>query len=205
MPRFRSQGRRKETKLTKLTALSLGLSLTMLLSTGCAVGPNYKRPSTDVPCMYRGGTPQEPAQPAASQSFGDQKWWEVFQDKTLQDLIHTALQQNYDVRIAATRILEAQAQLGITRADQLPTISGEALAVNERNPKTKLFRQYETSANQLDLSLAWELDFWGKHRRATESARPTLLATEWALEAAHRKPLSDISTPFSPPPSIQQH
>src|SRR5882762_3139392 len=121
---FRSQARRKETKLTKPRALSLGLSLTMLLSTGCAVGPNYKRPSADVPGMYRGSMPQEAAQPAASQSFGDQKWWEVFQDKQLQDLIHTALQQNYDVRIAATRILEAQAQLGITRADQLPSVSG---------------------------------------------------------------------------------
>jgi multidrug efflux system outer membrane protein len=67
--------------------------------------------------------PQEAAQPAA-ESLGDQKWGEVFQDKELQDLIHAALHQNYDVRIAATRILEAQAQVGITRADQLPTISG---------------------------------------------------------------------------------
>ena len=196
MPRFRSQARRKETKLTKLRALLLGLSLTMLLSAGCAVGPNYKRPSTDVPGMYRGATPQEAAQPAASQSFGDQKWWEVFQDKQLQDLIHTALQQNYDVRIAATRILEAQAQLGITRADQLPTISGGALAVNERNPKTKLFRQYETSANQLDLSLAWELDFWGKYRRATEAARANLLATEWAHEAVVSTLVSDVATAY---------
>src|SRR3981081_2690862 len=168
----------------------------MLLSAGCAVGPNYKRPSTDVPGMYRGATPQEAAQPAASQSFGDQKWWEVFQDKQLQDLIHTALQQNYDVRIAATRILEARAQLGITRADQLPTISGGALAVNERNPKTKLFRQYETSANQLDLSLAWELDFWGKYRRATEAARANLLATEWAHEAVVSTLVSDVATAY---------
>jgi multidrug efflux system outer membrane protein len=146
--------------------------------------------------MYRGATPQEAAQPAASQSFGDQKWWEVFQDKQLQDLIHTALQQNYDVRIAATRILEAQAQLGITRADQFPTVSGGALAANERNPKTKLFRQYETSANQLDLSLAWELDFWGKYRRATEAARANLLATEWAHEAVVSTLVSDVATAY---------
>ena len=182
--------------MTKLRALLPGLSLTMLLSAGCAVGPNYKRPSTDVPGMYRGATPQEPAQPAASQSFGGQKWWEVFQDKQLQDLIRTALLQNYDVRIAATRILEAQAQLGITRADQLPSISGEALAVNERNPQTKLFRQYETSANQLDLSLAWELDFWGKYRRATEAARANLLATEWAHEAVVSTLVSDVATAY---------
>jgi multidrug efflux system outer membrane protein len=115
--------------------------------------------------MYRGTTPQDAAQPAAAESLGDQKWWAVFQDKQLQDLIHTALQHNYDVRIAATRILEAQAQLGITRADQLPAISGGASAVNERNAQTKLFPQFETSANEVDLSLAWELDFWGKYRR----------------------------------------
>jgi multidrug efflux system outer membrane protein len=168
----------------------------MLLSTGCAVGPNYKRPSADVPGVYRGATPQEAAQPAAAQSFGDQKWWEVFQDKQLQDLIHTALQQNYDVRIAATRILEARAQLGITRADQLPTINGDVLAVNENNPQTKLFREYDTSANQLDLSLAWDLDFWGKYRRATEAARANLLATEWAHEAVVSTLVSDVATAY---------
>jgi outer membrane protein, multidrug efflux system len=182
--------------LSNLRALSVGLSLTMLLSAGCAVGPNYKRPSADVPGMYRGAMPQEAAQPAASPSFGEQKWWEVFQDKQLQDLIHTALQQNYDVRIAATRILEARAQLGITRADQLPTINGEVLTVNEGNPQTKLFRQYDTSANQLDLALAWDLDFWGKYRRATEAARANLLATEWAHQAVVSTLVSDVATAY---------
>lgn len=181
--------------MTKPTALLLGLSLTMLLSTGCAVGPNYKRPSVDVPAMYRGTAPQDAAQPAA-ESLGDEKWWEVFQDKQLQDLIRTALQQNYDVRNAATRIMQAQAQLGITRADQLPTISGGASAVNERNPQTKLFHQYETSANQVDLSLAWELDFWGKYRRATESARASLLATQWARESIVSTLVSDVATAY---------
>ncbi len=181
--------------MTKLTAPLLGLSLTLLLSTGCAVGPNYKRPRTDVPVTYRGTTPQDTAQPK-TESLGDQKWWEVFQDKQLQDFIHTALQQNYDVRIAAARILEAQAQLGITRADQLPTISGGASAVNERNPQTKLFRQFDTSANQVDLSLAWELDFWGKYRRATEAARANLLATEWAREAVKSTLVRDVATAY---------
>jgi outer membrane protein, multidrug efflux system len=181
--------------VTKLTALSLGLFLTLLLCAGCAVGPNYKRPRVDVPGTYRGALPPAATQPA-TESLGDQKWWDVFQDKQLQDLIHTALQQNYDVRIAATRILEAQAQLGITRADQLPSINGEALAVNERNPRTKLFRQYETSANQLDLSLAWELDFWGKYRRATESARAILLANQWARDAIVSTLVSDVATAY---------
>jgi multidrug efflux system outer membrane protein len=139
--------------------------------------------------------PPQATQPA-TESYGDQKWWDVFQDKQLQDLIRTALQQNYDVRIAATRILQAQAQLGITRADQFPTISGGASALNERNPKTKLFRQYETSANQVDLSLAWELDFWGKYRRATESARATLFANQWAREAVVSTLVSDVATAY---------
>ena len=181
--------------MTKLTALSRGLFLTLLLCAGCAVGPNYKRPKVDVPGTYRGALPPAATQPA-TESLGDQKWWDVFQDKQLQDLIHTALQQNYDVRIAATRILEAQAQLGITRADQLPSVNGEALAVNERNPRTKLFRQYDTSANQLDLSLAWELDFWGKYRRATESARAILLANQWARDAIVSTLVSDLATAY---------
>jgi multidrug efflux system outer membrane protein len=177
--------------MKKLTALLL----VVLLIAGCAVGPNYKRPSVNVPGVYRGVTPQEAAQPAA-ESLGDQKWWEVFQDKQLQDLIHTALQQNYDVRIAATRILQAQAQLGITRADQFPTIDGGAQAVNQRTPRTKQFNGFNTSANQVDLELAWELDFWGKYRRATEAARANLLATEWAHEAVINTLVSDVATAY---------
>jgi multidrug efflux system outer membrane protein len=142
--------------------------------------------------------PQEAAQAAkpAAESFGDQKWWEVFQDKQLQDLINAALQQNYDVRIAATRILEAQAQLGITRADQLPTISGGAQGVNQRSARGKLLPQFVTSANQVDLELAWELDFWGKYRRATEAARANLLATEWAHKAVISTLVSDVATAY---------
>jgi len=177
--------------MTKLTSLLL----IVLLMAGCTVGPNYKRPSVNTPDAYRGVTPQESGQPE-TESLGDQKWWEVFQDKQLQDLIHTALQQNYDVRIAATRILQAQAQVGITRADQLPTISGGAEAVNQRSPRTSQFRPLESSANQVDLSLAWELDFWGKYRRATEAARANLLATQWAREAVISTLVSDVATAY---------
>ncbi len=173
----------------------IALSLIMLLASGCAVGPNYKRPSVTVPGTYRGAIPQEATQPAA-ESIGDQKWWEVFQDPQLQDLIHTALQQNYDVRIAATRILQAQAQVGITRADQLPTISGGVEAVNQRSARSKFFPAFETSSNQVDLSLAWELDFWGKYRRATESARANLLATQWARQAVVSTLVSDVAAAY---------
>jgi multidrug efflux system outer membrane protein len=169
--------------------------LVILLTSGCAVGPNYKRPSADVPGSYRGATPQKAQQPAAD-SLGDQKWWELFQDSQLQDLIHTALRQNYDVRIAATRILEAQAQVGITRADGLPTISAGAQSFDQRSARSKFFPAFDTSAHQVDLSLAWDLDFWGKYRRANESARANLLATQWAREAVISTLVSDVAAAY---------
>jgi multidrug efflux system outer membrane protein len=114
----------------------------------------------------------------------------------LSDLIRTALKQNYDVRIAAERILEAQAQLGITRADQLPSVSAGVSAVNERLPQTIGNPPFETSANQISLSLAWELDFWGKFRRATESARANLLSQEWAQRQVISSLVSDVASAY---------
>jgi multidrug efflux system outer membrane protein len=149
------------------------------LACGCAVGPNYKRPTVNIPPDYRGIAPEEAAKGDA-RSLADQKWWEVFQDEQLKELVKTALQQNYDVRITATRILQAQAQLGITRADRFPTIAADAQATNLRNPQSKFLPAYETSANLVGGSLAWDLDFWGKYRRATEAARADLVASEWA-------------------------
>jgi outer membrane protein, multidrug efflux system len=121
----------------------------------------------------------------------------VFQDPQLQELIRTALKQNYDVRIAAARILEAQAQLGITRADQLPTINAGASAINERIPNQKPINSaYETNATTVAASFAWELDFWGKYRRATESARANLLATEWARRAVINTLVSNVAASY---------
>src|SRR5580765_7814784 len=151
----------------------------VMLCSGCAVGPNYKKPAVPVPPGYR-GAPAEQTGKSGAASFADQKWWDAFQDEALRDLIQTALKQNYDVRIAAARILEARAQLGITRADQLPTVAASAASVNERIPQSARIPSIETTANQVSVSLAWELDFWGKFRRATESARATLLSQEWA-------------------------
>jgi multidrug efflux system outer membrane protein len=152
-----------------------------LVLTGCTVGPNYKRPQVTTPAVYRGLAPD--ADKNTTASLGDEKWWTVFQDEELQKLIRIGLTENYDVRIAAARILQAQAILGITRADQFPTITGGAAAVNERIPQNVINRGIETSANSVNLSMAWELDFWGKFRRATEAARADLLATEWGQRA----------------------
>jgi outer membrane protein, multidrug efflux system len=171
------------------------VTLVLMLTASCTVGPSYKRPKLDVPDSYRGLTPEQ-ASKGESASFADLKWWEVFQDEQLQALIRTTLQQNYDVRIAAARILEAQAQLGITRADQFPSIAVGAAATNERSPQAKFLPAFETSTNSVSASLFWDLDFWGKFRRATEAARANLLASEWARDAVVNTLVSDVAAAY---------
>lgn len=166
-----------------------------ILGAGCTVGPNYKKPTANVPSTYRGLTPEDAAKTNVA-SIGDQKWWEVFQDQQLQSLIRTALQQNYDVRIAGARILEAQAQLGITRADQFPTVSAGAGINDQRTAKGKFFPAFENSTGQLNISAAWELDFWGRFRRATEAARANLLASEAAREEVMLTLVANVSAAY---------
>jgi multidrug efflux system outer membrane protein len=192
--------------------LLLGVAL---LLTGCAVGPNYKRPTVNVPVTYRASTPDEastdkpgatsstetqPPQTDAAQnpsaSLGDEKWWEVFQDKELQNLIRTALKNNYDVRIAAARVLQAQAQLGITRADQYPSLSGGGNISSQRSPKIGPIPSYEVTQGELAASAAWNLDFWGRYRRATEAARATLLANEWAQKQVMATLVGNVATSY---------
>jgi len=165
----------------------------LLLLNGCTLGPKYKRPAAPVPDTFRGATP---GPSATTQSLGEEKWWTVYQDPQLQTLIREALTLNFDVRIAALRILQAQASLGITRADQYPTISAGASATNERFAKTRITPEFETSPLQANLALAWELDFWGKFRRATEAARAELLATEWGQKAVISSLVSNVATAY---------
>jgi multidrug efflux system outer membrane protein len=120
----------------------------------------------------------------------------VFQDEALRDLIRSALKQNYDVRIAVARILQARAVVGITRVDQLPEVNASASAVNERSPRAAGRPAIETSPTQVTVSAAWELDFWGKFRRATESARATLLSEEWAQRQIISSLVSDLATAY---------
>jgi multidrug efflux system outer membrane protein len=150
-----------------------------LLASGCTVGPNYKRPTVAVPGLYRGTVSTE-AVPTQLAALGDQKWWDIFQDEQLRTLIRTAVVQNYDSRIAASRVLEARAQLGITRADQFPSVGAGAGISDTRNSQSKFLPAFETSTGQVNLAATWELDFWGKYRRATEAARANLIASEWA-------------------------
>jgi multidrug efflux system outer membrane protein len=169
------------------------LSLILLLA-GCAVGPNYKRPAVSVPIVYRAAMP---ARAAPASSLGNEDWWQVYQDPVLVQLIHTALRQNYDVRIAATRVLEAQAQVGITRANQFPSASVGADIFSQQNAKlSKGFPTYEVNAGDLNLGVIWNLDFWGKYRRQTEEARAQMLATEWGQRAVISSLVANVASAY---------
>lgn len=173
---------------------SIAIVLAFCLS-GCTVGPNYKRPDVDVPTTYRDAPANDPAASNAP-GLGEAKWFAVFQDEQLQNLIRVALQQNFDLRIAATRVLQAQAQLGITRADQFPTLSAGAGIGTQRQAASVLFHGFEETTGQVSLSASWELDFWGKYRRATEAARANLLASEWGRRAVVNTVISNVATAY---------
>jgi len=170
------------------------LIVIIILLTGCTVGPKYKRPAAPIPDTLRGLAPDSGQQTNAS--LGDEKWWSVFQDQQLQALIREALADSYDVHIAAARILQAQAVLGITRADQFPTLSGAVSAANQRSPRTHTTPEVESSPIATSLSLAWELDFWGKFRRATEAARAQLIAAEWGQKAVISTLVSSVAAAY---------
>src|ERR1700721_2696507 len=175
-------------------ATLLGIISVLVLEAGCMMGPKYKRPTVDVPQQYRAPAPQQASQ---ASSLGNEQWWQVYQDPVLTQLIHTAIAQNYDVRIAAARVLEAQAQVGITRANQLPSASVGANVFSEQNPRdTNLFPAYQVNAGQLNLSVIWNLDFWGKYRRQTEAARAQLLATEWGRRAVISSLVANVATAY---------
>jgi multidrug efflux system outer membrane protein len=169
--------------------------------TNCTVGPNYHRPSVQVPQAFHAPEPLPGFQAA---SFADLKWWEVFRDEQLQGLIKTALEQNYDLRGAVTRIELARANLGITHSDQLPQISaGGDVNVNRlsRNgafplPPSLVPSQDRTWGEaQLNL-LSFEVDLWGRLRRATEAARANLLSAEENRKAVITTLISNVATQY---------
>ena len=177
----------------KKAALS-GIVALLALEAGCMMGPKYKRPAVNVPQEYRTPSPQ---QAVAASSLGNEQWWQVYEDPVLTQLIHTAIAQNYDVRIAAARVLQAQAQVGITRSNQLPSASVGADVFSQQNAKvTKLFPAYEVNGGELNLSVIWNLDFWGKYRRQTEAARAQLLATEWGQRAVISSLVANVATAY---------
>src|SRR5947209_1065466 len=123
----------------------------------CKVGPNYQRPPVNAPQVFR-GNPAPASAGSDAKSFGDEKWWDVYQDDTLRQLVRKALAQNFDVRIAATRILQAQAQLGITRSNQFPTLSGGPSYQTQQVPVAGGFGY---ALNAIVATGSWTVDFWG--------------------------------------------
>ena len=190
--------------------LALVVCAALLSTDACTVGPNYKRPAVNVPAAYRGAiapeaSPTESTAPSPSPagssstapaSLGDEKFWEVFQDQELQALIRTALKNNYDIRIAATRVLQAQAQLGITRADQLPSLSVGGNVTGLQDPKIGPVPGFQITQGEVNASAGWNLDFWGRYRRATESARATLLANQWAQKQVMATLVADVASAY---------
>src|SRR6202051_3651412 len=172
------------------TLCALGIFLA-----GCTVGPNYKRPNTDAPTAYRTLTGEEAAS-ASTQSLGEQKWWDVFQDEELQKLIRTALQQNYDARIAATRVLEAQEQVGLARANQFPTVNVSGSGTGLGDPATGPIPAYTFNYGRVTANAAWDVDFWGKYRRATEAARANLLSTDWARQEVNATLVANVAAAY---------
>src|SRR5271168_2445501 len=154
---------------------SIAIVLLMFCVCGCTVGPNYKRPDVNDPVGYR-GLPNESSVQSGSETFAEMKLAAVFPDEVLQSLLKEALVNNYDVRIAATRVLQAGADLGITRANQLPTVDVAGGIQNQRMQPLS----GNVTAGAVAVQASWILDFWGQFRRATEAARANLLATEYA-------------------------
>jgi len=167
--------------------------LCLLSLCACKLGPNYKRPAVAVPVQYRGVAPDLPAPAPGGQAFAEMDWWSVFQDQVLQSLIKEALANNYDMRIAATRILQAQAIVGITRSNLFPTLNGSFGIQNQRSvPLFPGAPTFDIAA----LQMAYIVDFWGQFRRATEAARDNLLSTEYAQNVVRITLISNLATAY---------
>jgi multidrug efflux system outer membrane protein len=161
------------------------------LFAGCAVGPNYHRPAVPTPAAYRdlNDNSQVPAQTA---SYADLPWWQVFQDPQLQELIRTALKQNYDLLLATERINAARAQVTVTRSSLFPQVQGDGTFQGGKEGT------FQTKFNFLGLTAdaAFQLDLFGKLRRATQAARAQLLATQDAQQTVILTLVSDVASDY---------
>jgi multidrug efflux system outer membrane protein len=176
----------------RLCAIVVALALA-----GCTLGPNYKRPVTALPDQFRGAS-----MPADSGSLADRKWADLFQDDVLHQLINAALEHNFDVRIAAEHVLEARANLGVTRANQFPLSSGEVGFTSQRTSKLSSAFPFPAGASPnvsytaVSGSVAWDLDLWGRLRRLTEAARAQYLASEEGRRAVIVSLVGDVTDAY---------
>lgn len=174
------------------------LLLVILLLPGCLVGPDYRRPDVTVPADWRTG----PAQPT---SLADVAWWEVFNDPALQELIRTGVEANRDVQVAVARVFEARAQLGVARAALFPQLdAGASYAYTRPYSRNSFFIKSFPSGleaptgddYQTSVDLTFELDLWGRLRRATEAARAELLASEDSWRSVLITLVADIARTY---------
>jgi multidrug efflux system outer membrane protein len=186
----RAEKKQTELHIMKLAKLLIAMLASGLLA-GCMVGPKYHRPAVQTPTAYRDLEINAQVQ-AQTASYADLPWWQVFQDPKLQELIRTALKQNYDLQIATERINSARAQLAITRSYLFPQVGTNA---NFAGGKEGTF---QTKYNFLTLTAdaAFQLDFFGRLRRANEAARAELLATEDARQTVILTLVSDVASDY---------
>jgi multidrug efflux system outer membrane protein len=156
-----------------------------LLLASCTVGPKYQRPTAQIPTQLRGVSPEAQQQTA---SLADLPWWEVFKDPSLQELIRSALKQNYDVQLAAERVTAARAQLGIARSAQYPSVTGDASLYGGKDVS-----QYKSNFLTLSPDAIFQLDLFGGLRKATEASRAQMLATEEARHSVIMTLVGDVA------------
>ena len=149
---------------------AVALLLAVPLS-ACMVGPDYRRPEVDVPVTWRLGATE-------AGEISNIAWWDQFQDPVLSDLVRTALANNKDLEIATANVDQAFAQYGIVRSAQFPQVNAGASATRERSSANIRLGGQTFTDYGVNLSASFELDIWGKLRRATESARASLLASQ---------------------------
>ena len=176
--------------MTKRVRFATALLIALIVA-GCKVGPNYKRPMVPTPATYR-DLSENPQQQTQAASYADLPWWQVFQDPQLQELIRTALKQNYDLLIATERINQARAQVAVTRSSLFPQVSTNADFSGGKEGN------FQTKFNFLNLTAdaAFQLDLFGRLRRATEAARAELLATEDAQHTVILTLVSDVASDY---------
>jgi multidrug efflux system outer membrane protein len=174
--------RRNRPRVSRFAVLIVA-AFTVAPLAGCLVGPNYHKPAVQTPAAFRTLAPDAQARVQVS-SYGNLPWWEAFHDPRLQELIRTGLKQNYDLRLAAERINSARAQLAVTRSRLFPQVAGNGDFNGGKDWTT------QTNSNFLTLTAdaAFQLDLFGKLRRATEASRAELLATEDAKQTVITTP-----------------
>jgi len=181
--------------------LRFALDCAAVLLPGCTVGPNYRRPSLQSPATFRAPTPLPPDE---ASSLADLKWWEVFKDEKLQELEKTALAQNYDLRDAMARVDAARANLGVVRSQQYPNFAAGAELTTTRTsrngalplPKALTPSQNRTYGSATLELLSFEVDIWGRLRRATEAARAELLGADETRKAVITTLVADVATAY---------